>query len=552
MRLITRIACHRAAAGLSMAAAMLFAGCAPAPEVIVLAPTQTLQGAVVPTRAPTLAPSLAAIPPTTAASSTPTEKATDAPTVAPSSTTTPTAGATNTATLPPSVTPGASATATLTPSAPTNSPVVPTVTWTPSPLAPSSTPAPVTTGLTVGSQTVALSDGLTVGSATTGAIDDATPWLVYPLSAQSGDVLDLKLDASSGGLQPVLHVLNPAGEEIARSAGADSSGLTTVRGIEFAQSADYFVVVTREGAADGAILNASSGPFELSVSTGNSGTQAGIFSLPIAYGQLETTTINASNPMQLFTFTGSAGEIITIQTIGINTDLDTWLELSDSLGNVIARNDDDPLRPTLDSAIYDFVLPTTGPYSIAISRYSGSDASGDFQIKFTRTGQISDDSRQALLDYGNSVTLLDNLTPITDFRAGDQLTTDGQEIRSQSLLTFHLPNLPVGVTVGQAVLDLHVCTEIGAGFVGLGTLNVYADSYGDLNVPRDFTRPAAGARIITEADACGPLDITEAVAAAYAEGRNEIQLRLTFRTANNNQQVDEIRFEPRLTITPAG
>lgn len=412
---------------------------------------------------------------------------------------------------------------------------------------------PVTTGLTaVRGGPVALAGPLGVGSLVAGTLDETTPWLVYPLQAQAGSVIDLKLDASGGSLDAVIHLLNAAGGEIARSINDGSGDLIVIRGIEVTSSDELFVAVTRAGGADGAIFSQSSGPFELSVSVGRSDIQVGAFSEPIVYGLLETTLLDSGHPAQLHTFDGSAGEIITIQTIGLNADLDTRLDLSDGLGNVIAYNDDDPLRLTHDSAIYDFVLPESRPYSILITRYSDTGASGEFQIKLTRSGQAAGGSLPALLNYANSVTIADDQTLITDYRAGDQIADDGQDMRVQTLLTFHLPVLADGEAVGQAILDLKACTEMGDGFAGLGTLSVYADDFGDLRARRDFTRPSAGSRIIATADACGPLDITGTVAAAYAAGQDSLQLRLAFRTADGNQQVDEVRFEPALTITPAG
>ncbi len=549
MRLTQRIAWHRFAAGVAIATALLFAGCAPAAEVIVLAPTETLAGAVVPTRAPTTAPTFTTIPPTDAAtgeptvapSSTPTVKATDAPGATASSTAT--ASATATLTVPPS------ATAPLPPTqpAPTDTPVVPTNTWTPPPLPPSATPS--ASGVTLAGQTTALSDGMTVGSAVSGIIDDDTPWLVFPLTAQAGDVLDLKLDTPPGGLLPVLRLLGPTGREIARSLAVAGDGLALIRGAQIEDAEDYYVVVGRDGSADGS----SGGPVELSVSLGRTGAQSGAFSTPIAFGSLQSGELDADTPLQVFTFEGSAGDIITVQTTTFSGDLDTRLELSDSLGNPLVRNDDDPLADTLDSGIYEFVLPADGAYTIVVSRFDGSDSTGEYRLKLTLNGQSAPNAPlQALLNFSNSVTLGDDGTFITDYRAGDQVTSDGQELRTQTLLTFHLPALPDDRPPAQATLELNACGEVGAGFEGLGTLIVYADSFGDLGVPRDYTRPFAGARIIGEADSCAPIDLTEAIATAYAEGQRDIQLRLTFRAANNNQQMDEIRFEPRLLITPAG
>jgi hypothetical protein len=550
---------HRSARpGFLLALALLIAGCAPAAQIVVLAPTETPAGAVVPTRAPTETslPTFTPVPPTQTVSAPATDEPTSTSTLPP----TPTATATLTPTTAPSDTPVPSPTSTPTNTPPPTSTLRPptdtpapaaTATHTPRPMLPSPTAAAQNLGPVVYGQTTALSETLTVGSTVSGVIDSATPWLIYPLDTPPDEALNFRLDASAGALQPVLHIVDATGKQIARSPAVDSSGYLALRGFEPQAVGSYYLVVTRNGAADGALLDASSGPFELSVTAGSAAAQAGIFSQPIAYGQRAQTTIDDDQPMQVFTFDGSAGDVITIQTVGIHEGLDTWLELTDSLGNVIARNDDDPLLSTLDSAIYDFRLPATQPYAIVVSRYSGSEGSGEFQIKFTRTSQTADDVRLALFNHANSVTLLDNQTPITDFRAGDQLTADNQDVRAQTLLTFHLPALPAGVTAAEATLQLNACTEVGEGFNGLGALRIYADPYGDLAGRRDFTRPTAGARLIAELDTCGPVDVTETVADAYAAGQSTVQFRLAFNAAITNQQIDEVRFQPALVIWPA-
>ena len=499
------------------------AGCSHAPEVIVLAATATPAGAIVPTRAPT------GLPP--------------APTLTPVVTLSPTP-------VPPSATPPPPtepATPTTTPEpftlTHTTEPATASPTLTPTPQ-PTATETPVA-GLVVGGLPLALSAGAVAGSTLAGEITNPSPRQIYQLTGEAGSLLDLKLD-SPGDLQPLLLVLDAAGREVARAQVAPEPQAGLIRGLELTSS-PYYAVVTRSGGSDGY----STGAYSLTVSAGSPGPRTGIFSQSTRYESLDTGAISEADPAQTFTFDGLAGDIITAQVTVLGSDLDPRLMLSDPLGNVLALNDDDPASGTYDSAINRYVLPASGPYTLSIQRYG--DTAGDFQLKLTREGQSGPGSPlQAQLDLVGSGSIRDDNLLVTDFRAGDQINEAGQELRVQTLLTFHLPALPEGTTAGPAQLVLESCSEGGAGFAGLGTLSLYLDPYGELIGRRDFTQLLPGARLLTELAACEPIDVTDVVAAAYAAGSADIQFRLAFRAANNSGQGDEVRFDPRLMISAAG
>ncbi|MCU0791010.1 MAG: hypothetical protein MUE79_08175, partial [Nitratireductor sp.] len=191
--------------------------------------------------------------------------------------------------------------------------------------------------------------------------------------------------------------------------------------------------------------------------------------------------------------------------------------------------------------------PANAVYTVDVASFGGT--TGDFRLKLTREGQADLMSfRFPRLNVLNSGSLRDDQVFVTDYRAGDQVTADGGERRVQTLLTFELP---AEQSSGVAALDLRDCSEGGTGFSGLGLLAIYVEDYGALQSARDLTQPGTGARLLTELSACGTVDVTEAVAAAYAAGRSNIQFRLAFPAANGNEQTDEVRFDPRLLISVA-
>ncbi|MBL8146548.1 MAG: hypothetical protein JNL34_09200 [Anaerolineae bacterium] len=505
---------------LAGSALLSIAGCTRVPEVIVLAATATPAGAIVPTRVPTELPAEATFTPALMLTST------SVPTSAtpPPSTESATPSATSEPATPTAAAEPATASPTLTPT------LLPTATETPAP------------GLVLAGMPMALAAEAAVGSFLPGEITDRSPHQIYQLAGEAGTILDLKLDAS-GDLQPLLLVIDAAGREIARTQSGTASQSELLRGLELAND-PYYAVVTRAGGSDGYGV----GAYNLSVSAGSPELKSGIFSQPVGYESLDDGVISDAAPEQVFVFDGVAGDIISAQVTVLGSSLDPRLMLSDPLGNVLAINDDDPASGTFDSAINRFVLPASGPYTLNIQRYG--ETAGDFRLKLTREGQAGPGSPlQAPLDLMASGSIRDDNLLVTDFRAGDQINEAGQELRVQTLLTFHLPVLPAGALPRQAQLVLLGCSEGGAGFAGLGPLSLYLDSYGELNVAGDFTRLRPGSRLLTEANSCENLDVTNVVAAAYAAGDRDIQFRLAFRAANNSGQGDEVRFDPRLMIS---
>ena len=391
---------------------LVTAQCAPATQIIVLAPSATPAGAIVPTRAPTVSP------PATSTSAPPPAMATGEPTWAPS------------VEVP-------TATSTLTP--------VPSV--------------------SVAGQTVPLAvPEASVGSTWSGAVIDASPWSIYPLRGEPGSQIDLALEGT-GELRPMLMLLGPDGREIARNLPNPDSAQAQIRGVTLVEPGSHYVVITRQGGRDGL----SEGAYTFTVSAGNPNVQVGLFSEETGYESLDTALVSAETPLHDFTFEGKSGDIITAQVTALSEGLDARLELRDALGTLLAANDDDPLGGTLDPAIRSLVLPADGSYSVSVGSFGGT--SGEFRLKLSQEGRAgANDHLQAALDVPNSGSIRDDGVFVTDFRAGDQVAGSGRELRVQSLVTFHLPTLPEGTVPDDAQLVLHACSEGGAGFRGAGRL----------------------------------------------------------------------------------
>jgi hypothetical protein len=567
-------------------------GCTVTPTEVANAPTATLQGPIVPTRAPTSTEELAAtgaetptetpaaIAPSatldgvTAQASVPTASAThtqvvptdtSAPTetLAPTATLTATRASTATETAPPSATatplpsetPQPSPTATLT-STPTTP--APTDTLQPtSTTAPTQTPIPTETPVSSAVYTdstafvpVTLESAVTAFSTVTGSIDNAHPARLYTYNGLGGESLNIEMRKLAGDLDPFLIVIDPKGRELVRNDDETSESLdAAIRGFRLPESGTYVIVASRFGQQYGFSI----GDFELSITKASSSEPAfGTFSQAIAYGTDVTGTMSDDQLPLLYTFRGSRGDTISVQMVATSGDLDTRVSLMDNLGNTLAFNDDDLLNLSIDSLIQNYVLPSSGYYSIQAFHYTGAANSGDFRLNVTleqsaAPGEIP--PIYAVLNPENSRTLRADGQFFSNFSTGDSLDEENTELRTESLLTFFLPPLPQDAQFESAALDIAPCYETGDGFEALGSLTIYSDTYGSLNQSRDFTRPSSGARILTTLDQCDSLDLSELVRDAYASGTSSIQLRLSFRSPTSNQQADEVLMTPRLLLT---
>jgi|GEM_PF-2491413 len=121
---------------------------------------------------------------------------------------------------------------------------------------------------------------------------------------------------------------------------------------------EYAMVVV--GAAPGAGTVPASG----------GGASAGMpASGSIAYGQTVQGTIDNANPVRLYTFSGQAGDRVTVtMQAAQGSALDPYLGLMDANQNVLIENDDSPAAGGLNSQL-EYTLPASGTYTIVATRY---------------------------------------------------------------------------------------------------------------------------------------------------------------------------------------
>jgi hypothetical protein len=132
-----------------------------------------------------------------------------------------------------------------------------------------------------------------------------------------------------------------------------------------------------------------------------------------------TGDINNDNPRIMHEFEGSAGQLVTITVVTTGGDLDTIVRLLDPSGTVISENDDHnqnaiSLPNSRDSALVDVSLPSSGTYTVEVSRYNAEvgTTSGTFELVIGAGAAAVEEptlvAPTVLLGAGTSVT--ENIT----------------------------------------------------------------------------------------------------------------------------------------------
>lgn len=106
--------------------------------------------------------------------------------------------------------------------------------------------------------------------------------------------------------------------------------------------------------------------------------------LPLPFFETQRGTLDDDTPVMEYTFSGTAGQVISLVAVTTSGDLDPVLQLISPTGVVAAENDD------LDSLVRDagleaFALPETGPYTVRVQRYESQSGttSGEYDLTLT-------------------------------------------------------------------------------------------------------------------------------------------------------------------------
>ncbi|MCC6613270.1 MAG: SH3 domain-containing protein [Anaerolineae bacterium] len=135
------------------------------------------------------------------------------------------------------------------------------------------------------------------------------------------------------------------------------------------------------------------------------------------YGDSALGNLSATAPLALYTFSGSAGDVVTVDVLAITPGLDLAVSVNSPTQQQIATNGSSGNALTPGDAVLSLVLPTNGIYTALVSSDNG--AAGDFLIRVTGVsatsgGIVGDDSPSAGTLNSDSPALLYVITPTGD------------------------------------------------------------------------------------------------------------------------------------------
>ncbi len=396
--------------------------------------------------------------------------------------------------------------------------------------------------------TIHVAGALLAGRPASGTIDDANPALLYTFLGQAGDVVNLSLKARSGDLDSFLLVLDPEGREVARDDDAgDGTHDAAIRGLRLPASGAYMVVAARFLQ----VLGATRGDFALRYDPADADAPSfGVFSRTITYNSLQDGTISDASPSQVFTFSGSAGDVVTIQASASSGDLQPVVTLTNGQGALVEQSRAADVQGQPSASIKRIQLPTTGTYSIEVARPQAQTQSGDFRLKLALDQPVTPDTPRplyAVLHPLRSFSVVGAAASVPGYVAGVRVDS-GQQVGYQAVLTYALPALDLA-EVKTSQLEFGACVEQGGGFSVVGPLDLFDDPTGASSDNPDSFRPSVGASRVALIASCNPVDVTEAVRKAYQSGAKTIQFWIVAPKTPVDGQPHVVEFTaPRLAI----
>jgi hypothetical protein len=203
---------------------------------------------------------------------------------------------------------------------------------------------------------------LAYGVPVTGTLDSDTPSANYTFDAQRGEVIAISLSVTSGDLDPLLYLLDAAGNVLAGGDDSEGSLAIEIEALRMPDSGTYTLIVARFGYGVGT----TQGEYQLSLERVGVSSEQGS---TLRYGDFIIYTITDTEPIVYYLFTAQRGDIVNISMDTVSGDLDPYLQVVDSNATLLAANDDVSGSLSLDARVSDLVIQEDGVYVIIASRY---------------------------------------------------------------------------------------------------------------------------------------------------------------------------------------
>lgn len=210
---------------------------------------------------------------------------------------------------------------------------------------------------------------LTYGLSVTGTINANTPRIAYRFDGLRGDLVTIDLRVNQGDLDPILTLVDSDGTVIALRDDAIQVGSGTrdirLQSLRLPRSDRYFVIVGRFGYQ----LGTTAGGFTLSVDRLGASSSSGT---ALRYGDAVINQITDLQPQVYYTFRAQRGDLVSVRMQRMSGDLDSFLQVVNNAGVIIAENDDAVGTGTLDAEVRGVTIGEDGTYVIIASRFGNA------------------------------------------------------------------------------------------------------------------------------------------------------------------------------------
>jgi hypothetical protein len=214
---------------------------------------------------------------------------------------------------------------------------------------------------------------IALGDSVSGELSDGGSTVSYSFQGEVGQSVTITL--TSEDFDTFVRLEDPDGLEIASDDDSAGSLDSRITAFTLTENGLYSIVVES--------YDGLPGSFTLTLAAAQLES--------IALGDTISTTIDGNGEIDLYSFSGEAGEVITISMT--SADFDTYLSLSFASDSFpLIENDD---SAGTDSLIGPFTLPQTGDYVISARAYDAA-ATGSYTLVLTKAELIT-------IEYGATV-----------------------------------------------------------------------------------------------------------------------------------------------------
>ena len=207
------------------------------------------------------------------------------------------------------------------------------------------------------------------GESKSGAIDNRNVSRYYSFTATAGDLVTIDLRrGANGDLDAWLALADIDFQTLIEDDDGGEGQDARINDYRIPEDGRYHIIATRYDRATGA----TSGDYRLTLDIlDNPFADLPPDTETLGYGTSVTGRISADNTDDLYAFYGRRGEVVSISMTRVDGNLDSYLELLNSAGEIVAGNDDGGNNQ--NALIGNFSLPVTGMYTIRARRFTGTD-----------------------------------------------------------------------------------------------------------------------------------------------------------------------------------